>query len=328
MTLPDLKFTFDDFLIVPSYSRVYDVFCDIASRFFDHELRVPIISSPMDTITGKRMITEIYKAGGFGIHHRYCTLEDMKFSAINSIGGFAISPSMGISAVMQLQEWVHPLKLIVVVDVGHGHSEEVLSFCRRLVNEQINAISGNVCTVQAALNYLDIGVEYLRVGVGSGSVCITRQVTGIGYPQGSAIEEISKLKEKYPSARIISDGGHNSTGDIVKALHLGADFVMLGGMLAGTNEAEGGANYRGMASEEALSERKQDFFVEGISKTVLHKGSVAYVLKNIKDAIEKACYYTGSTGIAELRQAQKVFITSSSKIESYNRDINSYNRNV
>ena len=122
--------------------------------------------------------------------------------------------------------------------------------------------------------------------------------------------------------RIISDGGHRTSGDVVKALALGADFVMLGGMLAGTDESEGylnGTGYRGMASEAALSRRKDEFFVEGIEKPVEPKGPVANVLKQIKDAIEQACYYTGSRNIQELRESEIIFLSNGSMKESYVR---------
>ena len=205
------------------------------------------------------------------------------------------------------------------MDVAHGNTRRNLDFCREMLDLGVNVVSGNIANKEGALRYLDIGVTHLRVGIGSGSVCSTRIVTGIGYPQASAIAEIDKLRFNHPELRIISDGGHKTTGDIVKALALGADFVMLGGMFAGTDEAEGGTNYRGMASAEALSTRKKEFFVEGIGKNVEPKGSVKNVLKNIREAIEQACYYTGSRNIKELRETEIIHLSSGSMRESYVR---------
>lgn len=308
-------FTFDDFLLVPDYSEVERNDINIASSFFNYELQLPVISSPMDTVTGKAMMEAMYKHGGLGVHHRYCALYELITIAGTCNGAIAVSPSFGIDNVKDLLEADNDL--MVVLDVAHGDTKRNMDFCDEVVNLGVHVVSGNICTTYAAKRYHNAGVNYLRVGVGAGSVCITRLVTGVGYPQAQAIKDISEWKTDYPDMRIISDGGHRTTGDIVKALALGADFVMLGGMLAGTDEAEGGTRYRGMASKEALSTRKKEFFVEGISKSVEPKGSVEDVLKNIKDAIEQACYYTGSQNLSELREANKVFLTNTGHLESY-----------
>ena len=129
--------------------------------------------------------------------------------------------------------------LVAVMDVAHGYTKRNLEFCVEMQRLGVNVVSGNIATVHAAEHYLKLGINHLRVGVGSGSVCSTRIVAGVGYPQGSALYEINTLRKDYPNMRIISDGGHRTSGDIVKALAFGADFVMLGGMLAGTDESEG-----------------------------------------------------------------------------------------
>ena len=313
------KYTFDDILLAPSFSDAERGDIDISSDFFTEELQVPVLSSPMDTISGKKMLVAMADGGGLGIHHRYCYDYELITIAGFVNGGIAVSPSMGMDVIKELYT-VDP-RLIVVLDVAHGNTRRNLDYCESLVEMGINVVSGNIANKEAALRYLNIGVKYLRVGIGSGSVCSTRIVTGVGYPQASAIAEINELRYSHPHAgmKIISDGGHKTTGDVVKALALGADFVMLGGMFAGTDEAEGGVNYRGMASAAALSGRKKEFFVEGIGKNVEPKGSVKGVLKNIKDAIEQACYYVGARNLRELREAEIIHLSSGSMRESYVR---------
>lgn len=313
----ETKYTFDDILLAPSFSDIERGDVDISSMLFKEELQIPILSSPMDTISGKNMLVAMVEGGGLGVHHRYCYEHELITIAGFVNGAIAVSPSMGMDFINQLFT-VDP-NLIAVMDVAHGNTRRNLDFCKEMLDLGVNVVSGNIANKEGALRYLDIGVTHLRVGIGSGSVCSTRIVTGIGYPQASAIAEIDKLRFNHPELRIISDGGHKTTGDIVKALALGADFVMLGGMFAGTDEAEGGTNYRGMASAEALSTRKKEFFVEGIGKNVEPKGSVKNVLKNIREAIEQACYYTGSRNIKELRETEIIHLSSGSMRESYVR---------
>jgi IMP dehydrogenase/GMP reductase len=193
-----------------------------------------------------------------------------------------------------------------------------------------NSVSGNIATSFAAHDYLNIGVKYLRVGVGGGSRCLTRVVTGFGYPQASAISEIYKdMNDVHDDVVIISDGGCKNTGDIIKAYALGASFVMTGYLLAGTDEvpekpvSDGddtfAYRYSGMASKEALQPRKDEYFVEGDSVYVAPKGSVAGVLEKIEKAIKNACHYGGVTNYRDLVQVDKIRITGSSFAEGMSR---------
>lgn len=312
-------FTFDDILLVPRYSDVEREDIDIRSYFHWYCLSVPVMSSPMDTITEKEMMYAMYEAGGLGFHHRYTLpIEDLR-KVQPCPGGMAISPSMGIDFVLSLfYDDAYPF---VVLDVAHGHSKKNLDFCEELIKNRCVVISGNVATPQAVEDYLNIGVHDFRVGIGGGSVCSTRVVTGVGVPQGAAIYEIRKEFPDHDEVKIISDGGHHNTGHIVKALALGADYVMLGGMLAGCDEVpekkteDGKIIYRGMASADALSERKKEFFTEGVTREVKPKGSVSVVLKEIKDAIEQACYYLGAKNLRELESCYKMLITQNAFIE-------------
>jgi len=304
--------TFDDISLVPGYSDSERDEIDITSKFFGVNMKIPVMSTSMDTITGMEMQKAMLSYGAFGIHHRYCD-EHLLIKA-SAYGGIAISPSMGTESIEKVMQMMS--SPIFVLDVAHGHTKRNLDFCAELVKMGANVVSGNIVTPYAAEAYLKIGVKALRVGIGAGSVCTTRMVTGVGVPQLTAIRDIYNA---CPEATIISDQGHRTTGDIVKALAFGANFVMLGGMLAGTDEAEGGTHFRGMASAGALSQRKKEYFVEGISKDVEPKGSVIKVLDEIKQAIETACYYLGVRNLSELKEVDYIEVTHNGYLEGLSK---------
>jgi IMP dehydrogenase len=310
----DLKFTFDDFLLVPDYAEEDTRENPDATKsfFFDWELDVPIISSPMDSVSEEKMLTVLWNSGAIGVHHRYCNFQLQKDAITNPeiiAGGIAISPSMNIDEIVSFMN--KNSNCFAVVDVAHGDSKKVIDFCKNILSNGIRKIvSGNIVTLSAAQKYLNMGISYLRVGMGNGSVCSTRGVTGFGYPQASAVYNIWK---EFPESYIISDGGCKTTGDICKALSLGAKKVMSGRMFAGTDECPKSkkGQYRGMASEDALSSRKTEFFVEGESTTVPMIGSASKVVKDIKEALLHACHYGGLNNIWEIVDTEKVFITQS-----------------
>lgn len=318
------KFSFDDILLVPSYAEIKnEESIDISNyELFGHKIDVPIISSPMDTVTEFEMMDALLKAGAVGVHHRYCEFDKL-YNACKNVewGGIAISPSMNLDGIVYLGNTFK--NIFFVIDVAHGHSEKIISFCKTLFENGINNIvSGNICTSFAGEMFLRIGVNHLRCGVGGGSRCSTRTVTGFGYPQGNCIYEMKK--QLGNDAIIISDGGCKNTGDIIKAFSLGADFVMTGYLFAGTNECPKLPNeeqyiYRGMASKEALEGRKKEFFVEGESTIVENKGSVSKVITEIKNAIRAACYYGGVSYYKELQEVEKIIITENSYFEGLTR---------
>lgn len=302
---------FDDVYIVPQYSEIERGQIDLTADFFGRILQVPILSSPMDTVTGIPMMVAMRENGGYGIHHRYCSYAELDGAAYH--GGIAVSPSMDFNDIQTIM--MNSASKIVVLDVAHGHTKRNLDFCKELIRFGYNVVSGNICTSEAAEAYLNIGVNYLRVGIGSGSVCTTRMVTGVGVPNSIAIPSIKEALGD--DVHIISDGGHKTTGDIAKAFALGAEFVMLGRMLASTEESICGieahkrfpaytpsilwGEYSGMASADALVRNgKKEFFVEGEADNVEINTTVAKLMKQIKDALETTCYYTGSHNLKEL----------------------------
>jgi len=312
-------FTFNDISLVPQYSDTEREDINITTKFCGYEMTVPVISSPMDSVTNFEVVQKMREYGGLGIHHRYEHHDTIMRSA-RMAGGIAVSPSMDKNFLKQCVQ-INP-EQIAVIDVAHGHTQRNLDFAKLLQDLGYKyIISGNIVTLHAALSYIDVGVKMLRIGVGSGFACTTRVNIGVGIPQAYAISSIWKELPTYPMGMdkdvvLISDGGHRTTGDIIKALALGADYVMLGSMLAGCNESPPGIPYRGMASKEAQHARgKQNFVVEGIAKPVERKGALKDVLANIKASIEQACYYVGAKSLDELKGSEWVFVTNHGFIE-------------
>jgi IMP dehydrogenase len=307
-------YTFDDILLVPQYAEVDTREGSVATKakLFDFDLDVPVLSSPMDTITEISMMEALRECGAMGVHHRYVSENILYTIAKSGLGGIAISPSISVEKINTFHG-ANP-KTFFCLDVAHGNTKKNLDYCKELITNGIyNIISGNLVTADAVERYLKIGINHFRVGIGPGSVCSTRQVCGVGYPQGSAIFELHK--EFGDSIKIIGDGGLNNSGDVCKALSLGAQYVMTGKLLSGTSECPIKGVYRGMASKESLSTRKSDFFVEGESIHVEDKGKVSNVINQIKEAIQMSCYYCGCEHYSELINIPKVLITSSSKRE-------------
>jgi IMP dehydrogenase len=233
---------------------------------------------------------------------------------------------------------------VLVVDVAHGHSDRVLNVVRKLKKElsQVDVIAGNVATPEGTKDLIDAGADAVKVGIGSGSICITRIVTGAGVPQLTAVLECAEAARKS-DIPIIADGGIRNSGDITKALATGASSVMIGSMLAGTEESPGvtvmrnGRKYkihRGMASvgasmkrgtEEAEDEAALlEYVAEGIEAFVPYRGTSHEILAQLAGGIRSGLSYCGAKTLAELRQnASFVRLTSATLKESYPHDVDS-----
>jgi len=233
---------------------------------------------------------------------------------------------------------------VLVVDVAHGHSDRVLNVVRKLKKElsQVDVIAGNVATPEGTNDLIDAGADAVKVGIGSGSICITRIVTGAGVPQLTAVLECAEAARKL-DIPIIADGGIRNSGDITKALAAGASSVMIGSMLAGTEESPGvtvmrnGRKYkihRGMASvgasmkrgtEEAEDEAALlEYVAEGIEAFVPYRGTSHEILAQLAGGIRSGLSYSGAKTLAELRQnASFVRLTSAALRESYPHDVES-----
>ena len=232
---------------------------------------------------------------------------------------------------------------VISIDTAHGHSVYVMDAARKVKKKypELELIVGNVATGEAAKALAKVGADAIKVGVGPGSICTTRVVAGVGLPQLSAVYEAAKAV-KGSGVKIIADGGIRFSGDIVKALAVGADSIMIGSLLAGTDEAPGEMiiyegrkfkSYRGMGSIEAMDDGSKDRYFqdaeedlkklvpEGISGRVPFKGLVSEVLYQMVGGLKAGMGYCGAKNIEKLKQAKFVKITAAGVTESHPHDI-------
>jgi IMP dehydrogenase len=307
---------FDDVLLVPKYSDIESrKEIDISAKLGDIKFDIPIIASPMDTVTGAEMAIAIAHMGGLGIIHRYNTpLEQMAVvERALLFGSENVGAAIGVTGdYLERASILASVGLkIFCIDVAHGDHISVKNAIRDLrarYGDNIHIMAGNVATLQGFNHIAHWGADSIRVGIGGGSICSTRIQTGHGVPTLSSIMECAHSEH---DKALIADGGIKSSGDIVKALAAGADFVMLGSLLAGTDESPGTVFeengkkykvYRGMASKEAQQDWKGSYSsFEGVSHRVSYKGSVKDILNDLIRNIRSGLSYSGARSISELR---------------------------
>lgn len=327
--------SFGDVLLVPRFSEIVsrkDISLTSAlGPSFNFEL--PIISSPMDTVTEVEMASGMSALGGFGIIHRYNSPNEQaelvdKFihkAHPGSSVGFAVG--VGDDMVERVRKCLHAGANIICVDVAHGHHTLVrhaLKVLRNTFGGDVHIMAGNVATLEGFNDLSDWGADSIRVGIGGGSICSTRIQTGHGMPTLQSILECSKSDR---DASLIADGGIKNSGDIVKCLAAGADFVMIGSLLAGTDAAPGEViynggekfkAYRGMASKEAQIDWRGHFSsIEGVSSMVPYSGELTSVVKDLEAGIRSGLSYSGASSIIDF-QVKSKFIkqTSAGQFES------------
>jgi len=271
----------------------------------------------MDTVTEADMALAISKQGGCGIIHRYNEIEEQARIAAKVLFGdqdAKIGAAIGMTG--DFEQRAMALRSIGVnflcVDVAHGHHimmERCLKTLKDRFGDSIHIMAGNVATIEGFDALASWGADSIRVGIGGGSICSTRLISGHGIPTLQSVLDCAK--SEY-DVKIIADGGIKTSGDIVKVLASGADFVMIGSLLAGTKETPGevfSSNsgkkykvYRGMASADAQNDwRGKSSTPEGISTTVPYKGSVNTILKDLAGGIRSGLSYSGVRSLQELR---------------------------
>jgi IMP dehydrogenase len=330
-------YSFDDVLIVPQYSDIESrSFCDTSLQLPSmHPLQIPVFAANMDTICGIEMAIKMRELGGVGIIHRY-----MKVSATHNLIHDWFYETLGVAhpltvAVGSLNNDKQRIDMVVqqisegnpiniCIDIAHGdskHMKDTIGYIyKELPKDRGAIIAGNVCTYEGAVRLFDFGADIVKVGVGGGSACTTRIKTGCGYPQLAAIKECSE------AGPIIADGGIRYYGDAAKAIAAGADAVMIGGLLAGTDctpEWEEGRigktmEFRGMASKRAR-EACAGFMgnAEGISTQVVTKaqGSTETVVGNLMEGIRSAMSYSGCKTLEEFKIKSKLVRVTRSTID-------------
>lgn len=349
---------YDDVLIVPADET------EITSRLdtdvsvqlgYNHKinLKVPIISAPMDTVTGKSMLEAMDTAGSIGILHRFMSISE-RLGILSQLSTFK-KRNLGVAVGLE-DNWEDVIELakfanVVTVDIANAHQSSVLGYVRHLkrvftdrgIKSQI--MVGNVATRKGVYNLLKVGADIVKCNIGSGASCITRQVTGVGVPSVTAIMECRKGLEDFISEMqiynddqkviefptLIADGGIKYPGDVAKAIAAGADAVMVGSLLAPTMESLGKISqdsdgklyktFRGMASEASQIDRKGSLkpgtIAEGISTSVPYNGDVVEdVLNELVGGLRSAMTYTNSKNLLDLYNKSKfIQVTHAGNVE-------------
>jgi len=310
--------TFADVLIEPKYSDIESrLDIDVTSKYLGG-WRVPIISAPMDTVSGPRMVASMYDLNAYGILHRFAPppiLISNTYTTryLNDKALFGVS--VGVKDFDGTKLWLNAAGFAgihsVCVDVAHGHHSLVIDTIKRLKewmyenNYSWHIIVGNVATKAGFWALAQAGADAIRVGIGSGSACTTRGMTGVGIPQLTAIMDCAEAQASYPDVALIADGGIQSPGDMAKALAAGADAVMLGKMLAGADESEsvvtfsGDKMYRGQSLNGSNGSRGAP---EGIQGLVKATGPLTNTINQLTQYLRSSFSYVGARNLAEFRE--------------------------
>lgn len=361
-----LGLTFDDVLMVPAPSDVTPNTVSTKTELTPTlTLNIPILSAAMDTVTESRLAIRLAQLGGLGVVHKNMLIEQQAAevkrvkdapvdlglnpnAAVDANGRLLVAGAVGVTndTLDRVAAMVEAGVDAIVLDSAHGHSAGVL----RKVTEvreafpELNIIAGNIATSAGAAALYDAGADVVKVGIGPGSICTTRVVAGTGVPQVTAIIEAATTAAQYGKT-IVADGGIKWSGDIVKAIAAGGNAVMLGSMLAGTDETPGEVledsttgkkfkAYRGMGSIAAMENGSKDRYFqgevkevnkmvpEGIEARTEYKGTLADVIFQLIGGLRSGMGYTGSASIKDLvEKGQFIQITNAGLIESHPHDV-------
>tara|TARA_Y100000114_G_scaffold157306_1_gene189461 strand:- start:5639 stop:6721 length:1083 start_codon:yes stop_codon:yes gene_type:complete len=341
---------FDDVLLIPKFSDIKSRLDPVTSTVVANQvMNVPIISSPMDTITESQMAITVGEAGGMGCIHRFMSIEEHSDN-IGILLDYKSKENSTIPVVLTMgvgKEEFRRLKTIwrefgsnidcVLIDVANGYSTSMrnaIDLVKNFTNNDAKVIAGNVADGSGYLYLAESGADAVRVGIGGGSICKTKIMTGFGLPTLTSVASchIARLNNpSYKDVSIIADGGIRYPSDLVKSIAAGADAVMAGGIFAGTSETPGeiinvnGVSkkaYYGMASKELQDKKKggvkKGTCSEGVSTMVLIKGSAKSVIEEFSGGMRSAMTYAGSVDITSLRDnADFIRITSAGLLEAH-----------
>lgn len=313
--------TYDDISLIPTaVSRIKSrTDANTASEFLGEKLSVPVLSSPMESVTGIEMAKELSRLGCLGIVNRFdSSLDEVLHDQKNGVNLKAVS--VALNTPMETVEKLAAKNFIICIDTANANNKAVL--CRtEEIKKQYNVriIVGNIAHGASLEQLESAGADAVRVGIGSGSVCTTSIQTGIGIGQvSSLLNVLFSRSDKKLKIKVIADGGIKSAGDVAKAIALGADVVMLGRMLSGTKETPGEVikyngqlwkKYRGSAS---FGVKMRNEFIEGEETMVAYKGIVKNVIDGISDGLRSSMSYMDCLTIDELRKIETFAILSNS----------------
>jgi len=347
--------TFDDVLLLPGKS---DFLVDDEKKNINItgraakglELSLPIISAPMPGVTGEKMAITMGKAGGLGVLHPFQKIEDqaeqikrVKKEQVKVAGSISFNKATTLKDVSILLEAGADL---ISIETGQAHNVQTIEFISKIKNafKDVKISASLVVTQQATKELIKAGADSIRVGIGGGSHCTTRLVTGVGRPQLSAVKDCYQIAKKY-DIPIISDTGIKYSGDIPKAFAFGAETVMIGGLLSGTDECPGeiiekdGKKYKhswGMCTDTAYKHQtpweqinpielmrkiKRSIFnqqkitkefEEGVEALIPYKGSATVILNQLRGGLIRSMWYLGTKNIKEIEKKTEVVMVSNS----------------
>jgi IMP dehydrogenase len=360
--------TFDDVLLVPAYSEVLPHEANVTTHLTRAiHLRIPLVSAAMDTVTESPLAIAMARAGGLGFVHKNLSIadqarqvelvkladrhdaarsDDEHLATVDEHGKLRVGAAVGVGGDRDLRiaALVAAGCDVLCIDTAHGHSRGVLEAVRavRRAFPRLQLVAGNVATAEGTLALIEAGVDAVKVGVGPGSICTTRVVSGVGVPQLTAIAEAVKAA-RASRTPIIADGGIKLSGDVAKAIAAGATSVMIGSLFAGTDEAPGEVivedgrrykAYRGMGSLGAMEAGSKDRYFqagvvspqklvpEGIEGQVAYKGPLRDVVHQLVGGLRAAMGYVGCATIDEMNaRARFVRISSAGLRESHVHDV-------
>lgn len=334
-------YTFDDLLLVPNYSSILPKDTSLKTKLTKRiSLNIPIISAAMDTVTSYEMAKTMTLLGGVGVIHKNMSVDEQS-NIVKQLKNYVVDTekypnvclttdnklltAAGIGVSSDVNERVSALVDagvdVLFIDSAHGHTFNVIELLKKIKSTypHIDVVAVNIATGVAAEQLIEAGADAIKVGIGPGSICTTRVVSGIGVPQMTAIFDCYEVASKY-NVPIIADGGIRYSGDMVKALAGGADVVMVGSLLAGTDEAPGEKiiinnkeykQYRGMGSLSAMQKgsadryfqsNNQKFVPEGIESLIPYRGKTEDIVYQMTGGIRSGLAYCGSVDLKMLKE--------------------------
>lgn len=346
--------SYDDVLLVPTHSEV-DSRSDVSLRteLSDNlTLHLPILSAPMDTVTGEEMATALGDELGAGIVHRYQSIENQADIVSNVRDkGLQVGGAVGIDEKHQGTNYLERAEALVdadvtflCVDVAHGHLQKCLDAVERLSERfdgrEVDIMAGNVATSEGAADLCEAGADMIRVGIGNGSHCTTRKKTGVGVPQVTALQEalegVRKVRishglsgDDFMEPSVIADGGITCPGDAAKALMLGVDAVMIGGELSTREESAAEVDevdFFSMGENKTTTRRYKKTrgqsrvgtgATEGVEKKRPISGTVSEFAEEYRQGLKSAVSYCGGENIKQARKNAS-FIKASSSTQDRN----------
>ncbi len=335
MSIQDFALAYDDITLCPEYSEIRSrkdpsPRCSIMGL----DLETPILSANMDTITESKMAIAMWESGGLGVLHRFMNVEKNceEYRAVRITGAECLV-SIGANDWWSRAEALYSEGARrFVIDIAHGHSvlvKDVVERLRKEFGDTVKIMVGNIATEGAVHAAKRWGADAVKVGVGGGSICTTRLVTGFGVPMFTSILECSKAA-RSSQLEVVADGGIRTSGDIVKAMVAGATGVMVGRLLAGSSETPGEEDsvvsstsiqpiyvkqYRGMSSASTRQRIGSSALAEGIDAVVLSTGSVKGKVEDLTAGLKSGMSYAGAKTLEEMLRVRWMRQTSHGTIE-------------